>query len=106
VAGCPLGTNRGLRHLLWLLVSGRRLAARGAVVPGLAACGLSDRAVRRAWAALGQGGWASGALLARWAAAVAAEGRWQAQAHGGSHPVAVAVTGCWRPRLRGGPTTP
>src|SRR4051812_8053815 len=104
VAGCPLGTNLGLLHLLWMLVSGRLLAARGAVVPGLAACGLSDRAVRRAWAALGQGGWASGPLLARWAAAVAAEGRWQPQAHGGYRPVAVDVTGFWRPRLRGCPT--
>src|SRR5436190_3517327 len=105
VAGCPLGTNLGLLHLLWMLVSGRLLATRGAVVPGRAACGLSDRAVRRAWAALGQGGWASGPLLARWAAAVAAEGRWQPQAHGGYHPVAVDVTGFWRPRLRGCPTT-
>jgi hypothetical protein len=105
VVVCPLGTNLGLLHLLWMLVSGRLLAARGAVVPGLAACGLSARAVRRAWAALGQGGWASGPLLARWAAAVAAEGRWQAQAHGGYHPVAVDVTGFWRPRLRGCPTS-
>jgi len=105
VAGCPRGTNLGLLHLLGLLGSGRRLAARGAVVPGLAACGLSDRAVRRAWAALGPGGGASGPRLARWAAAVAAAGRWQPQAHGGSHPVAVDVTGFWRPRLRGGPTT-
>ena len=105
VAGCPIGTNLGLLHLLWMLVSGRLLAARGAVVPGLAACGLSDRAVRRAWAALGRGDWAIGALLDRWAAAVAAEGRWQAQAHGGYHPVAVDVTGFWRPRLRGCPTS-
>jgi len=105
VAACPLGTNLGLLHLLWMLVSGHLLGSRGAVVPGLAACGLSDRAVRRAWAALGQGGWASGPLLARWAAAVAAEGRWQAQTHGGYHPVAVDVTGFWRPRLRGCPTS-
>ena len=105
VGGCPLGTNLGVLHLLWMLVSGQLRAARGAVVPGLAACGLSDRAVRRAWAALGQGGWASGPLLARWAAAVAAAGRWQAQTHGGYHPVAVDVTGFWRPRLRGCPTT-
>jgi len=105
VAACPLGTNLGLLHLLWMLVSGRLLAARGAIVPGLAACGFSDRAVRRAWAALGQGGWASGALLARWAATVTAEGRWQPQAHGGYRPVAVDVTGFWRPRLRGCPTT-
>ena len=57
VAGTPIGTNLGLVHLLWMLVSGRLLGSRGALFAGLADCGLPDRAVRRAWAALGQGGW-------------------------------------------------
>jgi hypothetical protein len=100
VAPLPIGTNLGLLHLLWMLASGRLLASRGAVFPGLADCGLSARAVRRAWAALGQGGWTSARLLARWAAAVAEEGRWQPHRHGGYRPVAVDVTGFWRPRLR------
>ncbi len=104
VAPLPIGTNRGLLHLLWMLVSGRLLAARGAVLPGLQDCGLSDRAIRRAWAALGQGGWASGPLLARWAAVVEGAGRWQPHAHGGYRPLAVDLTGFWRPRLRGCPT--
>ena len=64
VAPLPIGTNLGLLHLLWMLVSGRLLASRGALFAGLADCGLPDRAVRRAWAALGYGGWASDALLA------------------------------------------
>lgn len=55
VTPLPVGTNLGLLHLLWMLVSGRLLAARGAVIPGLDACGLSRQAVRRAWAALGRG---------------------------------------------------
>src|SRR3954453_18706343 len=105
VVACPIGTNLGLLHLLWMLASGRLLAARGALFPGLADCGLPDRAIRRAWAALGQGGWTSGQLLARWAATVAAEGRWQPHAHGGYRPVGVDVTGFWRPRLRNCPTT-
>ncbi len=105
VAPLPVGTNQGLLHLRWMLVSGRLLETRGAVLPGLRDCGLSDRAIRRAWAALGQGGWASGALLARWAAAVEGAGEWQPHAHGGYRPVAVDLTGCWRPRLRGCPTT-
>jgi len=104
VEACPVGTNLGLAHLLWMLVSGQLLEARGAVIPGLSACGLPAAAVRRAWAALGQGGWASGALLGRWAAALAAEGHWQPHAHGGVRPVAVDLTGFWRPRLRGCPT--
>ena len=66
VVGLPVGTNLGLLHLLWMLVSGQLLATRGAVIPGLSACGLSRRAVGRAWAALGQGDWSSPQLLARW----------------------------------------
>jgi len=104
VAPLPVGTNLGLLHLLWMLVSGQLLGARGAVIPGLSACGLSDRAVRRAWAALGQGDWTSEGLLARWRALVVAEGHWQAHTHGGYRPVAVDVTAFWRPRLQGCPT--
>src|SRR5207248_4050406 len=100
----PVGTNLGLLHLLWMLVSGQLLATRGAVIPGLSACGLSARAVRRAWAALGQGDWTSADLLAQWRALVAAEGRWQVHTHGGYHPVGVDVTGFWRPQLQGCPT--
>ena len=36
----PIGTNLGLFHLLWMLLSGRLLLSRGAVIPGLAALGL------------------------------------------------------------------
>ena len=43
-----------------MLVSGRLLASRGAVIPGLSAVGLSEPAVRRAWAALEQGDWGRG----------------------------------------------
>src|SRR5688500_8088812 len=96
VGGVPVGTNLGLLHLLWMLASGRLLGSRGAVFPGLADCGLPGRAVRRAWAALGQGGWTSAHLLARWMATVVAAGQWQPHAHGGYRPVAVDVTGFWR----------
>ncbi len=65
VVPLPVGTNLGLLHLVWMLVSGRLLAARGAVMPGLSESGLADGAVRRAWAALGQGGWTSAGLLGR-----------------------------------------
>jgi hypothetical protein len=105
VVACPIGTNLGLLHLLWMLASGRLLGARGALFPGLADCGLSAPATRRAWAALGQGDWTSGQLIGRWAGVVAREGQWQSHAHGGYRPVAVDGTGFWRPRLRGCPTT-
>jgi hypothetical protein len=105
VGELPIGTNLGLLHLLWMLVSGRLLAARGALFPGLSDCGLSAAAVRRAWAALGHGDWTSAQLLARWAAIAQAEGHWQPARHGGDRPVAVDLAGCWRPRLRDCPTS-
>ena len=105
VAPLPVGTNVGVLHLLWMLVSGQVLSTRGAIIPGLSACGLAPRAVRRAWAALGHGEWSSAGLLARWQEQVVAEGRWQAHTHGGYHPVAVDVTAFWRPRLRDCPTS-
>ena len=101
----PIGTNLGLFHCLWMLVRGELLAARGAVIPGLSALGLRAAAVRRAWAALGQGAWTSAQLLGWWLAIVRDEGRWQAHTYEGYHPLAVDVTGFWRPRLQGCPTT-
>jgi hypothetical protein len=104
VAAVPIGTNLGLVGLLWMLVSGRLLESRGAVIPGLAATGLAAPAVRRAWAALGQGDWTSGELLEQWQATVEGERRWRVHAYEGYRPLAVDVTGFWRPRLQGCPT--
>jgi hypothetical protein len=101
VGRTPIGTNLALVHLLWMLVSGRLLESRGAVIPGLSATGLSGPAVRRAWAALGQGDWDSAGLLARWRQQVEQVGQWRAHEHEGYRPVAVDVTGFWRPRLQG-----
>lgn len=101
VATAPIGTNLGLVHLLWMLVSGRLLETRGAVIPGLSATGLSEPAVRRAWSALGQGAWSSAGLLACWRAHVEQAGAWQVHEYEGYRPVAVDVTGFWRPRLVG-----
>lgn len=101
VAATPIGTNLGLVHLLWMLVSGRLLASRGAVIPGLSATGLAEAAVRRAWASLGHGGWTSAGLLAQWGEQVERAGEWRAHTYDGYRPVAVDVTGFWRPRLQG-----
>ena len=93
VFGTPIGTNLGLVHLLWMLVSGRLLETRGAVIPGLSTLGLSEAAVRRAWAALGHGEWTSAGLLGRWRHHVEVAGRWRAHEYEGYRPVAVDVTG-------------
>src|SRR5260370_33591175 len=90
VVALPVRTNLGLLHLLWMVVSGRLLTTRGAVIPGLDACGLSRRAVRRARAALGTRDWASERLLAPWARLVADEGGRQTRFPGREHAVPVA----------------
>jgi hypothetical protein len=47
----PIGTNLGLLRVLWALVSGQLLNTCGALIPALAAIGLSDAEVRQAWSA-------------------------------------------------------
>ena len=104
VVDVPIGTNLGLLHLFWMLLSGKALLTRGAIIPGLSAVVLSEGAVLRAWAALGRGSWTSDRLVTSWARVVEAEGFWQPHQHGGYHPVAVDITAFWRPRLQGCPT--
>jgi hypothetical protein len=104
VADVPLGTNLGLFHRLWTLLSGRLLDSRGAVIPALADFGLGAAAVRRAWAAFAYGRWGIAQLLAAWQRGVQDDGQWQAHRHGGSRPVACDLAGFWRPRLQACPT--
>jgi len=101
----PIGTNLGLFHLLWMLISGRLLESRGAVIPGLAALGLSPPAVRRAWAALAYGDWETARLVTGWQQWVQTEGWWQPRQYGGYRPVACDLVGFFRPRLQDCVTT-
>src|SRR5215470_14122526 len=78
----PLGTNLGLFHLLWMLLSGRLLLSRGAVIPGLAALGLAEEAVRRAWAALAYGKWQVAPMLAAWEQLIREEQTFHAHQYG------------------------
>jgi hypothetical protein len=100
----PIGTNLGLVHLFWMMLSGQLLKTRGAVIPGLDALGLSEAAVRRGWAALGQGAWSTGELVTCWHDLAGKEQHWQPHVHGGFRPVAVDLTGFPRPRLLNCPT--
>src|SRR5256885_7210525 len=79
----PVGTNLGLFHLLWMLLSGRLLLSRGAVIPGLAALGLAEQGVRRAWAALAYGKWHAAQLLQAWRHLVQNEKVFHAHEYGG-----------------------
>jgi hypothetical protein len=105
VVDVPIGTNLGLLHVFWMVLCGKLLLSRGAIIPGLSAVGLSEGAIRRAWAALGRGSWTSDRLVKQWVGVVEAEGRWQPHVHGGYHPVAIDITAFWRPRLQGCPTS-
>jgi hypothetical protein len=101
VQGLPIGTNLGLFHILWALLSGRLLPSRGALIPALAATGLEPAAVRRAWAAFARGAWDIAQLLAGLQTLVQTEARWQARRHGGYRVLAVDTLGFFRPRLKG-----
>jgi hypothetical protein len=104
VAGVPIGTNLGLFHLLWMLLSGRLLQSRGAVIPGLADLGLTTDAVRRGWAALAYGKWQAQQLLRAWEQLVQEEASFQAHQYGRYRPVACDLVGFFRPRLQDCPT--
>lgn len=101
LARVPVGTNLGLLHLIFALLSGRFLAARGAVFPALASLGLSDADVRRSAAALCYGRWQTADLLTQWQQVVAREGRFVPCDYEGVRPVACDLTAFFRPRLRG-----
>src|SRR5919206_1062353 len=104
VASVPLGTNLGLFYLLWMLLSGRLLQSRGAVIPGLADLGLAADAVRRCWAALAYGKWHAARVLEAWEQLVREEGCFQPHQYGGYRPVACDLVGFFRPRLQDCPT--
>ncbi len=97
----PVGTNQGLLHLLFALVSGRFLMSRGAVFAALADLGLSPPAVRRAEAALAYGRWHIADLIAAWGTLVAQEQHAQPRRYGGFRPVPCDLVGFFRPRLCG-----
>jgi hypothetical protein len=104
VAGVPIGTNLALFYLLWMLLSGRLLQSRGAVIPGLADLGLAADAVRRCWAALAYGKWQTQQLLHAWEQLVREEKSFQAHVYGCYRPVACDLVGFFRPRLQDCPT--
>jgi hypothetical protein len=104
VESVPVGTNLGLFHCLWMLLSGRLLLSRGAVIPGLATLGLAEEAVRRAWAALAYGKWQAAQLLEAWTHLVREEQAFHAHQYGGYQPVACDLVGFFRPRLQDCPT--
>ncbi|MCL5997664.1 MAG: hypothetical protein M1546_16645 [Chloroflexi bacterium] len=101
----PIGTNLGLLHVLWALVSGQLLVTRGALIPALANSGLSEAEVMRAWSAFAKGSWDMHRLVTTWAEQVRQDGHWERSQYGGYRVKALDLTGFFRPCLKHGPTT-
>lgn len=101
VADLPLGTNLGLLHNFWAIVTGRLLPSRGALFPALQAIGIEEEEVRRAWAAMAYGSWEIDTLLTNWEAYVVEQDVWQPRKHGGYYAVACDLVPFWRPKLQG-----
>ena len=98
VVDVPIGTNLGLLHLFWMVLCGKLLLSRGAIFPGLSAVGLSEGAVRRAWAAAGaweldesSAGEAVGAGGRGGGVLAAASARWVSPGRGRHHGVLAAT---------------
>jgi len=95
----PIGTNLALLQFMWMLVSGALLPQRGALFPALKASGLSDQAIRRAWAAFRGGGWQTAILLKLWQVLITGMAGWQVHRHEGYRAIVVDTTAFWRPTL-------
>ncbi len=104
VVNLPIGTNLGMFHFLWMMVTGQLLASRGAIFPALQAVGLEKEAIRRAWAAFSSTSWHTLNLLAIWRKQVISNSQWQELHIQGYRPKAVDLTAFWRPKLANCPT--
>jgi len=100
VVDLPVGTNLGLLHLFWAIVTGRLLPNRGALFPALQAIGLKKDGIYRAWAAMAYGAWEIDTLLADWEEYVLEQGEWEPRRHGGYSAIGVDLTPFWRPKLK------
>lgn len=100
VSALPIGTNLGVVHLLWTVLSGQLLQSRGALFPALSGAGLSEKEVRQAEAALREGKWCIDHLLARFGRLVRRE-RFAAPGQIGPwRPLLIDWVGFFRPQLR------
>jgi hypothetical protein len=89
---------------MWMLISGALLPERGAIFPALKSMGLSDPAVRRAWAAFRGGVWRTAVLLRLWQEYVTSLPDWHVHCYEGYRVVAADITAFWRPALKNCPS--
>jgi hypothetical protein len=101
VRGINVGTNMGLQHVLWALVSGRLHPSRGALLPALSDSGLSDQEVRRAWRASCHGDWRISTLIEAHRMWVKTHTEWKRSTVHGYSISAMDMVGFFRPKLAG-----
>ncbi len=97
----PVGTNLGLTHLMWAMMSGAFLKSRGAIFTALLAIGLTTEPIRRSWSALRYGVWNIDELILKWGGIVARKEEWRANSYEGYYPIAGDLIIFWRPHLSG-----
>ena len=88
----PIGTNLALLQFMWMLGSGALLPQRGALFPALQSIGISEQAVRRAWAAFRGGVWQTVVLLRLWQEHIQGLPDWQEHRYEGYRVVVADVT--------------
>lgn len=95
----PMGTNLGVLHLLWMLVSGALLPEGGALFPALQRIGLSEPAIGRAWGAFWGGQWQISEWLRHWQAYIQGLAGWTLHRHEGYRALTVDSVAFFRPTL-------
>jgi len=100
VVNLPVGTNLGMLHFLWMLVTGSLLPHRGAIFPALQSTGIGEKAVRRSWAAFRGGMWQISELMVAWNTYMREQQKWQPRRYEGFYAVAIDNTPFWRPKLK------
>lgn len=101
VAFLPIGTNQGIVHLLWTILTGKLLNSRGAIFPALSEAGLNDQQCRRAEAALRVGAIKIARLLERLSLLIPRECKSSPLLIGQWKPLLIDWVGFYRPQLKG-----
>ena len=82
----PIGTNLGMLHILWTIISGKLLPNRGGLYPALQDSNLDPAEINRAWVAFRHGVWRMPEMLTLWQEYVQNDGSWQTRSYEGWHP--------------------
>lgn len=100
----PIGTNLGMLHMLWTIISGKLLPNRGGLYPALQDSNLDPAEINRAWAAFRHGVWRMPEMLTLWQEYVQNDGRWQTRSYEGLRPKGIDLVAFFRPTLKNCPT--